>query len=152
MPPEKQMQVLPTTQAVPTTDPAEKMIQAKRRKEAEDQQRVAQERNEKNVTYLLCPRVKGHIAAFLTERPKPRQLITPGHWYSRFHKVGEPYRKPYIQCQECQYDGEQRPWTVQLVAKVRPDMSFDFTIEDAMFRHVVGEMPREQAEKEAVHG
>jgi len=144
---------LPTTQ-VAEADPAEKLLAAKRKRDEDQKKAELKKLNDEYVHYLRCPRVKEHVAAFLTEYPKPGDKITPGHWYSQFRKPGEPHGKPFIQCQECQAAGELRPWTVSLKVHPRPDRDFDFTIEDKLRTHILGKMPRADAEqdlKEVAH-
>ncbi len=99
--------------------------------------------DEENVYYLKCPRVQGHIAAFLTSNV--RSIITPSDWESVLHPAGEPWRTPAIACQECIADGESRHWNARVRPTPRRDGSFDFVI-DGERRHAVGSIPRSEFE------
>lgn len=105
--------------------------------------------NDEFVYFIKCPRVgwnettgEGHVAAWLTEKPTTGR-IHPGMWHSLQHEAGAPWTEPYIPCQECFVEGEERPWAPHLRGARRTDGSYDFVF-SADRKHVLGRMRREQ--------
>lgn len=122
---------------------AAELIEARNSIRAKEEAEARSRDEEQNVYFLKCPRVAGHIAAFLTSNV--RSLITPSDWESVLHPAGEPWRTPEIACQECLAEGESRHWNARVRPTPRRDGSFDFVI-DGERRHAVGSIPRSEFE------
>lgn len=136
---------------MPTDSAASKLLKA--RDEAAKAKELEREKaeNESSVFFLKCPRVENHIAAFLTSNVRGR--ITPSDWEHVNHKPGDPWKHPFIACQECLGEREARPWMVHLRAVPRVDGSFDFVVSGER-RHSIGSMSRSvvDAESERIAG
>jgi hypothetical protein len=131
---------------MPTDSAASKLLKA--RDEAAKAKELEREKseNESSVFYLKCPRVENHIAAFLTSNVRGR--ITPSDWEHVQHKPGDPWKYPFIACQECTGEREARPWMVHLRAIPRVDGSFDFVVSGER-RHSIGSMPRAEVDAQS---
>lgn len=129
---------------------SKELLQSKHRAEIAQRAKQDADDNANKVYFLQCPRVgwnkeknTGHMAAFLTEKPRAGGMIEPENWESFLHVAGDPWTKPFIPCQECYIEGEQRAWQ----ARVRPvrqreeDGSYVFVIADS--KYGIGEVPRE---------
>lgn len=130
---------------------ASKLLKARDEAAKRRAEEKAKAENEANVYFLKCPRVEGHIAAFLTSNVPGR--ITPSDWEHVQHKPGDPWTYPFIACQECIGEREARPWMVHLRAVPRADGSFDF-VASGERRHTIGSMSRSvvDAESERIAG
>jgi hypothetical protein len=118
------------------------------RKWSKDQARALQEAKkdlDANQYFLRCPRIYDHHAAYLTERPGSNK-IHPGMWFNLEHEAGEPWALPYITCQECLAEGEQRRWNVHLRPYRLQDgnMVFELQGEEKL---LIGKVSRTESDK-----
>jgi len=79
---------------------AEDLLLAKLRRDA--QEKIdAQNRDKEEYLYVMGCRLKrNHHGAYFTEDPVGKE-IHDGMWFNLMHKLGEPYGRVDIQCQEC---------------------------------------------------
>ncbi len=121
--------------APPPRNRAKEIIDAKRRSDAEKQRAQDEQDNAERVYYLTCPRVAGHMAAFLTEKMAASGILEAENWEHLLHTPGQPWLRPYIPCQECLAEGEERFWNARLrpLRRRESDGSFSFVIVDRKF-------------------
>lgn len=124
-----------------------KLLLAKRSKEAEQARREHQLDAEQNAHFLKCPRIATHHAAYLTKPYEKGRLIEPGDWFSVLKPDDvEVWTRPYIPCQECFLEGDERPWSPHVTPHRLDTGSFAFR-PSAKLEYVVGKCSRDDLEE-----
>lgn len=115
------------SRAVPQREnPAEALLIAKEREKAAAATGAIEKLNADNLFFLRCVNRPDHHGIYLLEYPS-EGMIHPGLWCSIEHAPGEPWFKPFIRCQECMVDGDQRA-DMWLKPHAMPNGQFAFTL------------------------
>ena len=130
----------PTT-AAKKPNRAQAILAAKAERDAREEAARRAKEEAENLYYLACPRVEGHMAAFLTKLPESG-LITAEIWETWYHKAGERWDMRKIPCQECWLLEQGREWEASVRPVQNPSGGFNFYVVGSR-NAVIKSVPRE---------